>query len=75
MAHQGGRHRADSEDGDVRTRQLHVRLALLFFPPSLASEHQGTDARLVRSFFDPVLWERVRKEFILHFESLETRRA
>ncbi|GAA5909097.1 hypothetical protein JCM6882_001187 [Rhodosporidiobolus microsporus] len=26
-------------------------------------------------FFDPVLWERVRKEFILHFESLETRRA
>ncbi|GAA5860710.1 hypothetical protein JCM3774_006261 [Rhodotorula dairenensis] len=25
-------------------------------------------------FFDPVLWERVRKEFILHFESLETRR-
>jgi hypothetical protein len=22
------------------------------------------------SFFDPVLWERVRKEFILHFESL-----
>ncbi|GAA5866935.1 hypothetical protein JCM8547_003922 [Rhodosporidiobolus lusitaniae] len=27
------------------------------------------------SFFDPVLWERVRKEFILHFESLETRRA
>ncbi|POY70026.1 hypothetical protein BMF94_6963 [Rhodotorula taiwanensis] len=26
-------------------------------------------------FFDPVLWERVRKEFILHFESLETRRT
>ncbi|GAA6014303.1 hypothetical protein JCM10207_005414 [Rhodosporidiobolus poonsookiae] len=26
-------------------------------------------------FFDPVLWERVRKEFVLFFDALETRRA
>lgn len=28
-----------------------------------------------RSFFDPVLWERVRKEYVLFFDQLETRRA
>ncbi|KPV72452.1 uncharacterized protein RHOBADRAFT_18165, partial [Rhodotorula graminis WP1] len=26
-------------------------------------------------FFDPVLWERVRKEYVLFFDQLETRRA
>lgn len=73
MAHQGSGHRADAEDVVLRERELHVRF--FFFLPSPLSRRTIADDGRTNSIFDPTVWERVRKEFVLEFSALESRRG
>lgn len=72
MAHQGSWHRANTEDIFVRARELHVRTT---GTRSCTGTFPADTAFRLFSIFDPTVWERVRKEFVLEFSALVRRTA